>query len=166
MIHLYFNLIGTLIFMVVFYGINSFVHFTFLNEQASAVGIAVIHSLFNIGCAIVMFPFANGLMKLATWTVKDTAEDADNESKGKSLPSELLSLDERFLGKPAFAMELCRSAAYTMAAETQECILLALNLLREYRKEDAEEVVRKVQLIDYYEDARGTYLVKLSGTEL
>ena len=166
MIHLYFNLIGTLIFMVAFYGINSFVHFAFLNEQASAVGIAVIHSLFNIGCAIVMFPFANGLMKLATWTVKDTAEDADNESKGKSLPSELLSLDERFLGKPAFAMELCRSAAYTMAAETQECILLALNLLREYRKEDAEEVVRKEQLIDSYEDVLGTYLVKLSGKDL
>lgn len=166
MIHLYFNLIGTLIFMVAFYGINSFVHFAFLNEQASAVGIAVIHSSFNIGCAIVMFPFANGLMKLATWTVKDTAEDADNESKGKSLPSELLSLDERFLGKPAFAMELCRSAAYTMAAETQECILLALNLLREYRKEDAEEVVRKEQLIDTYEDALGTYLVKLSGKDL
>ena len=166
MIHLYFNLIGTLIFMVVFYGINSFVHFTFLNEQASAVGIAVIHSLFNIGCAIVMFPFANGLMKLATLTVKDTAGDKDQVSKEGALPSEFLSLDERFLGKPAFAMELCRSAAYTMAAETQDCILLALNLLREYRKEDAEEVVRKEQLIDSYEDALGTYLVKLSGKDL
>ena len=166
MIHLYFNLIGTLIFMVAFYGINSFVHFTFLNEQASAVGIAVIHSLFNIGCAIVMFPFANGLMKLATLTVKDTAGDKDQVSKEGALPSEFLSLDERFLGKPAFAMELCRSAAYTMAAETQDCILLALNLLREYRKEDAEEVVRKEQLIDSYEDALGTYLVKLSGKDL
>ena len=166
MIHLYFNLIGTLIFMVVFYGINSFVHFTFLNEQASAVGIAVIHSLFNIGCAIVMFPFANWLMKLATLTVKDTEGDKELLSKEGALPSEFLSLDERFLGKPAFAMELCRSAAYTMAAETQECILLALNLLREYRKEDAEEVVRKEQLIDTYEDALGTYLVKLSGKDL
>ena len=166
MIHLYFNLIGTLIFMVVFYGINSFVHFTFLNEQASAVGIAVIHSLFNIGCAIVMFPFANGLMKLATLTVKDTAGDKDQVSKEGALPSEFLSLDERFLGKPAFAMELCRSAAYTMAAETQDCILLALNLLRNYKKEDAEEVVRKEQLIDSYEDALGTYLVKLSGKDL
>lgn len=166
MIHLYFNLIGTLIFMVVFYGINSFVHFTFLNEQASAVGIAVIHSLFNIGCAIVMFPFANWLMKLATLTVKDTEGDKELLSKEGALPSEFLSLDERFLGKPAFAMELCRSASYTMAAETQECILLALNLLREYRKEDAEEVVRKEQLIDTYEDALGTYLVKLSGKDL
>ena len=166
MIHLYFNLIGTLIFMVAFYGINSFVHFTFLNEQASAVGIAVIHSLFNIGCAIVMFPFANGLMKLATLTVKDTAGDKDQVSKEGALPSEFLSLDERFLGKPAFAMELCRSAAYTMAAETQDCILLALNLLRNYKKEDAEEVVRKEQLIDSYEDALGTYLVKLSGKDL
>ena len=166
MIHLYFNLIGTLIFMVAFYGINSFVHFTFLNEQASAVGIAVIHSLFNIGCAIVMFPFANGLMKLATLTVKDTAGDKDQVSKEGALPSEFLSLDERFLGKPAFAMELCRSAAYTMATETQDCILLALNLLRNYKKEDAEEVVRKEQLIDSYEDALGTYLVKLSGKDL
>lgn len=69
MIHLYFNLIGTLLFMVVFYGINLVSPFAFLNDSASAFGIAVIHSLFNIGCAVVMFPFADGLVRLSTLTV-------------------------------------------------------------------------------------------------
>ena len=104
MIHLYFNIIGTVVFMVVFYSLNGFLHFDFLHRQATAVGIAVIHSLFNVGCAVLLFPMANWLVKLAMLTVKDKAEE---DSAAKSLPGELVSLDERFLGKPGFAMELC-----------------------------------------------------------
>ena len=164
MIHLYFNLIGTILFMVVFYGLNSFLHFTFLSNPATAAGIAVIHSLFNIGCAIVMFPFADGLVKLAMITVKDKGKDSGEQQA--EIPSELASLDERFLGKPAFAMELCRTAAYSMAKETKECIFLALDLLHEYDKNTAAEVERKEKLIDSYEDTLGTYLVKLSACNL
>lgn len=166
MIHLYFNMIGTVVFMVVFYGLNTIVHFEFLNEQASAWGIAVIHSLFNIGCALLMFPFANGLVKLATWTVKDTVKGTDRDLETKVLPQELVSLDERFLAQPAFAMELCRTAAYAMAYKTKECIFLALDLLHEYNEDIADQVSRKEQLIDSYEDILGTYLVKLSGRDL
>lgn len=164
MIHLYFNLIGTVVFMAVFYGINSFVYFEFLNNSASVFGIAVIHSLFNIGCAIFMFPFAKGLVKLATLTVKENEKNA--EENMRVLPTELASLDERFLGKPGFAMELCRTAAYAMAKETKECICLALDLLHEYNEDIASEINRKEQLIDSYEDILGTYLVKLSGKNL
>ena len=103
---------------------------------------------------------ANWLVKLAMLTVKDKAEE---DSAAKSLPGELVSLDERFLGKPGFAMELCRSAAYAMARETKSCIFQALNVLREYRVEEAEQVRKKEQLIDSYEDILGTYLVKLTG---
>lgn len=163
MIHLYFNLIGTIVFMITFYGLNGFVQFSFLNQPASVFGIAVIHSLFNVGCAILMFPFANGLVKLATLTVK---EDTRGEEKGRVLPAELQSLDERFLGKPGFAMELCRTAAYAMAKETKECIYLALDLLHEYNEDVAKEVSHKESLIDTYEDILGTYLVKLSGKNL
>jgi len=166
MIHLYFNLIGTVVFMCAFYGLNSFIHFDFLGDKATAVGIAVIHSLFNIGCAVLMFPFADGLVKLATITVKDNAKDTDDKVVEKVLPLELVSLDERFLSKPAFAMELCRTAAFAMARETRDCISLALNLLNKYDEKISEEIVRKEQLIDSYEDILGTYLVKLSGRNL
>ncbi len=161
MIHLYFNLIGTILFMVVFYGINLVSPFAFLNDSASAFGIAVIHSLFNIGCAIVMFPFADGLVRLSILTVPDRPEKTQT-----NLPTELAALDERFLQKPGFAMELCRTAAVSMANQTRACIFLALDLLNEYNEAVAKEVAEKEQLIDTYEDVLGTYLVKLSGTNL
>lgn len=166
MIHLYFNLIGTIVFMIVFYGANAIWNFSFLDASASVVGIAVIHSLFNVGCAILMFPFADKLVKLATWTVKDNAKDSDEVSDINELPTELSSLDERFLGKPAFAMELCRTAATAMARETECCISLALNVLHGYNEDVAKEIREKEQLIDTYEDMLGSYLVKLSGKNL
>lgn len=164
MIHLYFNIIGTIVFMAAFYGINSFVHFEFLGKGASVFGIAVIHSLFNVGCAVLMFPFSDGLVKLATLTVRD--KELTDAKAEKTLPAELISLDERFLVKPGFAMEMCRTAAYAMAHETQECIELAFNLLHEYNEEVAAKVSAKEELIDRYEDILGTYLVKLSGKNL
>lgn len=164
MIHLYFNLIGTTIFMIVFYSMNVFLHFDFLDMSASVVGIAVIHSLFNMGCAIILFPFADSLVHLATITVKENADDDKTEEK--ELPVELASLDERFLGQPAFAMELCRTAAVAMARETKECIFLALEMLDKYDQATADIIVEKEQLIDVYEDVLGSYLVKLSGKNL
>lgn len=164
MVHLYFNLIGTAIFMIIFYSMNVFLHFDFLNMPANVVGIAVIHTLFNMGCAIVLFPFADSLVHLATVTVKENADD--DKVEVKELPVELASLDERFLGQPAFAMELCRTAAVAMARETKECIFLALEMLYKYNKATADIIVEKEQLIDVYEDVLGSYLVKLSGRNL
>lgn len=71
MMHLYFNLIGTCIFMVVFYSLNTFVNFALLGSAANAAGIAVIHSLFNIGATIIFFPFSDYLVKLAEITIPD-----------------------------------------------------------------------------------------------
>ena len=71
MVHLYFNLIGTCIFMVVFYSLNTFVNFALLGSAANAAGIAVIHSLFNIGATIIFFPFPDYLVKLAEITIPD-----------------------------------------------------------------------------------------------
>ena len=71
MVHLYFNLIGTVIFMIVFYIVNSFADFGFMNEPAGAFGIALIHSLFNIGATIILFPFSDKLVRLAKITIRD-----------------------------------------------------------------------------------------------
>ena len=165
MIHLYFNLIGTIIFMVGFYGMNIFLDFRFLTDSATPVGIAVIHSLFNVGCGILMFPFADKLVKLACITVKDSAdEEADNNEK--KLPAEFIALDERFVNKPGFAMELARNAAIKMADETKECILLALDILENYTIDKANKIFEIEQRIDVYEDLLGTFLVKISSENM
>ena len=139
-IHLYFNLIGTILFMAVFYFINHFVNFAFLSNTAGAAGIAVIHSLFNIGCAIVLFPFAD--------------------------KQELAALDERFLDSPSFAIQLCKNAVIKMAEYSKKAILLAMEVQTEYSSEKVAEVIQLEQLVDQFEDSIGTYLVKLAGKDL
>lgn len=159
MIHLYFNLIGTVIFMLFFYIINQFAHFAFLDNPANAAGIAVIHSLFNIGATIILFPFSDKLVKLAQLTISDG-------KKTEEVKQEIVSIDERFLERPAFAMELCRGKAREMAQLTGKAISVALEVLLDYDKQKAEEVIRLEGIADHYEDILGSYLVKLSGKNI
>ena len=164
-VHLFFNIIGTIIFMVVFYTLNVFVHFQFLNTAASPAGIAVIHSLFNIGATILLFPFANLLEKMAILVIPDKESEMEEMEEEKINP-DLARLDERFLDKPGFAMEECRSVAINMARKSQKAMNLAIDLLGEYSDKTADRVEKLENQIDQYEDALGTYLVKLSGREL
>ena len=161
MIHLYFNVIGTAIFMLVFYGINAVSPFAFLQSPANAAGIAVVHSLFNIGCALVLFPAADGLVKLATYTIREK-----HGQEQENLPEGAITLDERFLERPAFAMELCRNMTYRMAEEVRQEIRIALELLDHFDERMAEEVIRLEQRVDTYEDVVGSYLVKLTSRDL
>lgn len=163
MIHLYFNLIGTILFLTIFYTINKFIDFAFMSETASAAGIAVIHSCFNVGCAIVLFPFANKLVKLATISVP--SKKGENED-GEELPQSLIALDERFLDKPAFAMNLCRTAVEEMAEISRDAFNLAMKNIRNYNKDEIAKVKAAEELVDKYDDRLGSYLVKLSGASL
>lgn len=165
MIHLYFNLIGTVVFMSIFYLINYFVRFTFLSEAANASGIAVIHSLFNIGCCLAWFPFGNLLVKLSELTVPDSNADQKEEDT-EVKENRLAVMDERFLENPAFAMELCRKAAVQMANLVRDGLHDALELLQEYSREKEARVEEMEQRADQYEDALGTYLVKLAAKDL
>ena len=161
LIHLYFNLIGTLLFLVVFYTLNSFLHFPFLTRTAGAADIAVIHSLFNVGCTIILFPFSNGLVKLATLTIPD-----GKETRTDTRPAALQALDERFLDRPGFAMNLCKEAVDHMADLARNSFQLAMGLLVNFSEKDLQTVVAMEQEADGYEDTLGTYLVKLSGRDL
>ena len=156
MIHLYFNLIGTIVFLVVFYIINVFVQFEFLNGPASATGIAVVHSIFNVTCTVCWFPFAKVLVKLAELTIRDKEEEEE----------EFVILDERFLEQPAFAMELCRKEAEKMAELSKKAIYIALDNVGKYREEDYHRVCEIEAAVDKYEDALGSYLVKLNNKDL
>lgn len=159
MIHLYFNLIGTIVFLIVFYILNAVFHFAFLNEAASATGIAVVHSVFNIVCTICWFPFANVLVKLAELTIRDKADE-------KEAKNEFAILDERFLEQPGFAMELCRKEAVKMAEIARDAVYLALDNLYNYNEEDEARIREMETEVDKYEDALGTYLVKLNNKDL
>lgn len=160
MIHLLFNMIGTVLFMIVFYTLNMIVHFSFLDHATNPAGIAVVHSLFNIGAVIVLFPFGDLLVKLATLAIPDHGE------KEETKPDEFAILDERFLEQPAFAMELCRNAAVRMAEESRDSLYLAIGLLTDYHESVAKKVSEMEDNVDHYEDAIGTYLVKLSSRDL
>lgn len=160
MIHLYFNLIGTIVFMAVFYSVNAFVHFDFLEGAASATGIAVVHSAFNIVCAVCWFPFANVLVKLATLTIPDKESDKVEEK------NEFALLDERFLEQPAFAVEMCRKVAIRMAEVTKASIYLALDSVGNYSEENDRRIREMESEVDRYEDALGSYLVKLNNRDL
>ena len=161
LIHLYFNLIGTLLFLVVFYGLNSFLHFSFLENTAGAADIAVIHSLFNIGCTMVLYPFSGMLVKLAELSIPN-----GEEKSVSSRPAALQALDERFLDRPGFAMNLCKEAVDHMADLARNSFQLAMGLLEHYSDTDLNRVVAMEQEADSYEDVLGTYLVKLSGRDL
>ena len=161
LIHLYFNLIGTLLFLVVFYTLNSFLHFSFLNEVARASDVAVVHSLFNVGCTLVLFPFSDWLVKLAEFSIPD-----GKERNADTRPAALQALDERFLDRPGFAMNLCKDAVDHMADLARNSFQLAMGLLENYSEETLHKVIAMEQEADSYEDTLGTYLVKLSSKDL
>lgn len=159
-VHLYFNLIGTVIFMVVFYGINAFVDFAFLDESASAGNIALIHSIFNVGATLVLFPFGRVLEKLALMTIRDkTGEESTREK-------EFQLLDARFLDTPGFAIEQCKNVTLDMAHQSRTALFYGIDLLEHYDEDKATELMRLESLVDRYEDELGTYLVKLSSRNL
>ncbi len=160
MIHLYFNLIGTIIFMIAFYGIGIFIDFHFLEAAANPAGIAVVHSLFNIGAVIILYPFSDYLVKLAKATIKDSANDGEEIKEG------FIAIDDRFLEQPAFAMEICRQKTYEMAGKTLESISLALEALENPNREKIKEVYKAEDIVDMYDGVLGAYLVKLSGKNL
>lgn len=161
MVHLYFNIIGTVVFMVLFYTVNAVVGFSFLGTATNAAGIAVIHSLFNVFATMLLLPFGKGLEKLACLTIRDDVQPAEVEER-----KELQLLDSRFLEKPAFAMEQSVHVANKMAEESKRTLFTAMDLLWNYTEDGAKKVGELENLVDQYEDELGTYLVKLSRQNL
>lgn len=163
LVHFYFNIIKTVVFMVIFYSLNGIFHFAFANEPASAVGIAVIHSTFNIVAAIIMTPISSILEKMAYWTLPKTEEE---ETMKVPARSDIQILDARFLETPGFALEQCKNAAIDMANYAKDGLFMAIDLIDKYDKKKANHVVELEQLVDHYEDELGSYLIKLSSRHL
>ena len=155
MVHLYFNIMGTLIFVVLFYGIGLFFPWKFLTEACNEMNIAVIHTAFNLAATALLLPLNKVLVKLATLSVPD-----DKQAEKTEL------LDERLLGTPAVAIQRAHEIAVRMAEDANQAMNLAMNLTREFDSKTMEQVLALEDSTDRYEDALGTYLVKLSGMQL
>jgi len=162
LVHLYFNLIGTILFMVGFYAINAIVPFGFMTEAADGFGIAFVHSVFNIAATLVLLPFSKLLVKLACLTIKDE----DKPVVLAEYEQAFQLLDTRFLDTPGVAVEQSRNVAESMAKLAQESMTLAMGLLDTYDEERAARVVALEDEVDKFEDVLGSYLVKLSSREL
>lgn len=152
-INLYLKAIGAVLVMGIFYGANAFFHFEFVDAPINAVGIAIVHTLFNVINTFLFMPFTNQLEKLAKLTIRD-----------KNNKEELL--DERLLNSPSFAIAECRTMTVRMAKTAQQSMLLAIEMLKNFDAKKMEEISRMEDELDLYEDKLGAFLVQLSGKDL
>lgn len=154
-VHLAFNIIGTTVWLTIFCIVNAIVDFTFIDKSASLFSIAVIHTIFNVLCTALLFPFANQLEKIARFIVRDSKVGDSKEL-----------LDERLMATPTVALEQCKKLMYTMIERTEAGVKKACEMIGDYSEESMESVVDSEQEIDKYEDRLGTYLVQISRQNL
>ena len=154
-VHLLFNIVGTAVWLAVFYGINAVVQFSFVSHSIDQLGIAVVHTAFNILCTALLFPFSGLLEKMACRLVPDT-----------KAPEKIQILDERFLATPSVAIDRCHEVAETMARISMDALKTSCQLIEHYDPKSAQAVRETEQEADQYEDMLGTYLVKLGRADL
>ena len=165
-VHLYFNLIGTFIFLTGYYVIDAIVGFPFANDMIDEKGIAIVHTAFNVIATLILMPFSRQLEKLACMTIRDSAADIEEAEADSAAEKAVAMLDDRFLATPSFALEQCNVAAEKMAEISFKSIKRAMRLVGNYTEKEADKVRREEEQADIFEDRLGTYLVKLSGHEL
>lgn len=158
-VHLSFNIIGTIAFLVLFYTLNAVMNFGFMGDRVDPANIAIIHSIFNIFSTCLLLPFYKQLEKLANFLVKDA-------KKEKATDETLSLLDERFLETPSVAAGQCQLVATKMADMAQECIFSAMHLFETYSEEEVTHVKQIEKKIDKYEDVLGDYIIKLEQKNL
>lgn len=154
-VHLVFNVLGTIIWLSVYMIVDAILSPVLFTENATMSGIATAHSLFNIACVIILLPCATLLEKLAYKLIP--------ESKN---PDEIETLDARFLQTPAVALERCYSLANKMTDYAIKSINGGLECLKVFSEETAEKVKEYEQKTDKCEDIMGSYLVKLSSQQI
>ena len=153
-IHISFNVIGTIIFMLIYFIVNATIDLPFLSKAIAPVGVAMFHSVFNICTTAMLLPFTKQLVKLAKRIVKTEPE------------KQVAFLDERLLKTPSVAIAECSKQENEMALLSKDSLVKAMNLLLQFDEKEAEGVRDLEAEVDVFEDHIGSYLVKVSGNEL
>lgn len=154
-VHISFNLIGTVVCLAVYLAADAIFNLSFTDMAINPVGIALVHTIFNIVTTFMLFPFIRQLEKMAHFFIPGTQEEESTEL-----------LDERLLKTPSVAIAECRNLTYAMAAIAEDALTAAADLIGSYDEAKAEQVVAQEDKLDTYEDKLGTYLIKLSGCDL
>ncbi len=155
-VHLYFNLIGTLVFLTALYTLNASIGLSFWNATMNYGTIADLHSVFNIVCTALLLPFNRLLVRLVEWTIPDS---------GAADPVSTV-LDPRFLSTPSVALERARTVTIQMGELAEENYHAAVALLSNYDPKQLEQLNKREESIDRMEDALDQYLVQLSRHSL
>lgn len=154
-VHLLFNVVGVLLFVVLFYGLGLFIDWKFLNNTVSAWNIAEIHTIFNVAATLVLMPMNDLLVKLAYLLVPEIKE-----------PEKVVLLDERLLATPSVAVQQAQRLSERMAEAATQATRLAMGLVQKYDSAVMEQVIELENETDRYQDVLGTFLVKLSTKNL
>ncbi len=154
-VHLLFNIIGTVVWLIVFYSLNLVFRFAFVALPIDQLGIAIVHTAFNLLCTALLFPFTDVLEKLACKIIPDA-----------KTPEPIQILDERLMATPAVAISRCMEVTGSMARISMDAMKTACGALKHYDAKTAQAIRETEDDVDQYEDMLGTYLVKLSGMDL
>ncbi len=154
-VHLMFNILGTMICLILFTAVQTLLTPAILGEQATYLGIAICHTMFNVICTAILLPSGDLLEKLVCRLVPD------NEK-----PEVVAELDERLLTTPSIALERCQSLTFEMADVAAQAIHDGVALVREFNPALAKQIREEENRTDHYEDILGTYLVKLSALKI
>ena len=163
-VHLYFNIIGTTIFLIGVYAIQHFIGFSFWSESINKGGIANFHTLFNVIVTIILIPFSGLLAKLAELTIRDGKKGTEDDLGIDS--TALAKLDERFLISPSLAVAQCEIVVANMGKLAKSNFGKTIKLFSKYDAKLAERIREREDAIDKMEDKVNNYLVKLTDREL
>ena len=159
-VHLYFNIFGTILFLLCYYILNAVFRFPFTDETVGYAGIAVIHSIFNIFTTLALLPAVGLLERFAYLTIPESGDEKEGSRDDFPL------LDERFLATPSFAIEQCHTVVKQMAGLSKDSFLGAMELVSHYSGKLAKKVIEQENTVDRYEDKLRAYLTRLSGQSL
>lgn len=158
-IHIAFNVIGTVVFLILYEVLDMTIGFAFSDWTINSVGIAVVHTVFNILTTLLLLPFSKGLEKIANFILPDRS-GADGEAEEKHKRHTLL--DKRLLTTPSVAVAECENASQRMSLLAMETVLMSVSLIQNYDEKIVKKVYKNEEKLDSYEDRIGSTLVQLS----
>ena len=158
-IYLYFNIVGSVLFMVPFYLLHAFVEMDFMAGPADALGIAVFNTVFKVAATLIQLPFTRLLVRLAVLTVKEKGGEEDEEFKENLL-------DERFLDYPPLALEQSGRTVGRMAAAAFKNLNRSIDLFDQFGREKYDKIMSRESVVDRYEDQLSNYLFHLNSRDL
>ena len=159
-VYLLVDALGALIWAVVFYSVNHFVHFSFMDRTMTTVSIAFVNSLFRVATVAVLFPFIRFLEKMVCAIFKEVVDEEDKDIV------EISVLDDRFIAHPTVAIEQAKTVLCSMAHMAQKNLIRSMELLDTFSQVKYDKIQRREDKVDRYEDKLGTYLVKITQQEL